>query len=277
VPTANDHYLFDLSQASAGGIPVKISHSSLPKSYGFLFDGSSDDGEDEYEQHRLRSDEVDFSGLEIQATEDGGIRVAGLASIQDRNRSESERFFSGCDNGEVQISICLTDADGQEISPWSDRFALPCRRENRVDGWKMDESYTAPQEMHDREIMFIFLIDNQLSWLDEGSDRREILEKLVLADWVGYAWGNYHCEFDFAAQTHIYKHEEMNNLESQVSFGKALSCLSADALFFADEEKRRIAQISLDEDSIVSFIQSHEALNVRAVVLRYDDGDGWDD
>ncbi|MBD1194453.1 hypothetical protein [Vulcanococcus sp. Clear-D1] len=269
-------YTFDLSLADGGGIPIRFDLEALPESYCFALDGRSDNGEDDYECHRLRPDDIDISGLKVVKSEEGLILVTGTATIEDKDRSASDGFFSGCSNsGEVQISVCIIGDDGREVTPWSQHYTLTCKEEARVNGWALD-SHNPPSARLDREIKFVLMLNNELKPIDMG-DRREILERLVISDWADYAWGNYHCEYDFGDQSHIYKSVEMNTPESLAQFAESIVCLAPDALFLADEKSKAFTQVSLDIKSIVSMLQNQREIDVRAITLEYDNGDGWDD
>lgn len=132
-------YTFDLSKAESGGIPIQLGQESLPKEFGFAFSGRSDNGNDDYECYTLRADEIDAPNLVTKEAEDGLILLTGIVTIEDKDQSDSEEFFSGCSySGEIQISACLTTIEGQYICPWSDHYTLPCKEEPRVNGWGLN-------------------------------------------------------------------------------------------------------------------------------------------
>ena len=121
---------FYLSDIHDGGLPTKCNYDALPSNYSFSFDARSDNGEDEYECHSPELEAVDTSGLTLAKTEDGQVILRGTASIADPCNDESADFFSGCrETGEIQIAFCIVDGDGNEISPWSDHYTIPCEED----------------------------------------------------------------------------------------------------------------------------------------------------
>lgn len=121
---------FDFSGIHSGGLPVTLSYEDIPADYCLEFNARSDDGNDNYESYAPDEDTVDTSGLKLEKTEDGNTMLVGVASLEDPEDEDSEAFFRGCrDSGEIQISFCIMDCDGNRVSPWSYHYTLPCDEE----------------------------------------------------------------------------------------------------------------------------------------------------
>ena len=121
---------FNLSEIHEGGLPVDLFDKILPDNYGFNFEARSDNGEDEYECYEPEIDTVDATKLHIGSNENGQTIIKGIILLSDPEDQNSEGFFSGCrETGEIQISLCIVDSEGNEISDWSDHYTIPCEEE----------------------------------------------------------------------------------------------------------------------------------------------------
>ena len=117
---------FDLSSIhEVNGIPLDFQYSELPNEYKFLFDCRSDSGDDDYAQYS--PEDVDSSDLTLLDQGSGKCVLSGKGEFVNPETEDSEDFFYGCeDTGEVQVSFCLADSSGKEISEWSETYTIPC-------------------------------------------------------------------------------------------------------------------------------------------------------